>query len=212
MMMKDFVLGFVLLVFMTNNMNVMNVAAAFTAKNRVFVGTPAQVGRRLVKDCMSPKLTTLTTSTPLDDAIGILLEQGISGAPVVADRDGGEEGECRIVGLVSSFDFLQKEAGEGILLPIMESSSTMEGYMDAAKKICARSVGDIMTTNVITIESNESMRKAASMMAQHKLHRLPVTDNGNLVGMLTLSDILRDVHRVTKNLPPARTMQDTPMP
>ena len=181
-------------------------AAAFTAKNRVFVGTPAQIGRRLVKDCMSPKLTTLTTSTSLDDAIGILLEQGISGAPVVVD-DGNH-----IVGLVSSFDFLQKEAGEGILL-MLDSTTELE----AAKKICARSVGDIMTTNVITIESNESMRKAASMMAQHKLHRLPVTENGNLVGMLTLSDILHDVHRVTKLLPPAsqqqqQSMKDMPMP
>ena len=204
--MKDCVLRlFVWLVWMFPTTVV--AAAAFTAKNRVFVGTPAQIGRRLVKDCMSPKLTTLTTSTPLDDAIGILLEQGISGAPVVDDSS-------HIVGLVSSFDFLQKEAGEGILL-MLDSMATME--LEAAKKICARSVGDIMTTNVITIESNESMRKAASMMAQHKLHRLPVTENGNLVGMLTLSDILHDVHRVTKLLPPAsqqqqQSMKDMPMP
>ena len=42
-------------------------------------------------------------------------------------------------------------------------------------------------------------------MTEHKLQRLPVLDdNGRLIGVLTSSDIMRDLLRVTANLPPAK--------
>lgn len=111
------------------------------------------------------------------------------------------------MGVVSSFDFLQQEAGEGTLLPPIEGDSNkemVESYLTAAKKICAKRVGDLMTTNMRTMESGESMRDAASLMAREKLHRLPIVDEeGRLVGMLTSSDVMIDMVHVIKNLPPA---------
>lgn len=181
-------------------------ANAFTSKSsakRVFIGTPAIKSRRLIADCMTPikNLITLTQSSTVDEAVNLLLELGVSGAPVVHDRTG------ELVGVVSSFDFLQQEAGEGLLLPPIEGDSNkemVESYLSAAKKICAKKIGDLMTTEIRTMECTESMRDAASLMAREKLHRLPVVDeDGKLVGMLTSSDVMIDMVRVVKNLPPA---------
>ena len=46
-------------------------------------------------------------------------------------------------------------------------------------------VGDIMTTNVVTIPSNTSIADAKRIMAAHRIRRLPVVDKGKLVGIVT---------------------------
>ena len=46
-------------------------------------------------------------------------------------------------------------------------------------------VRDEMTTNLITINANDVISKAAEIMAEKKLHRLPVLQNGELVGLVT---------------------------
>jgi len=175
---------------------------ASASNKRVFIGTPANKPRRLISDCMTPihKLLTFTESVTVKDAVHLLLKFGVSGAPVIRDSTG------ELVGIVSSFDFLQQEAGEGSLLPPIEGGSNkdvVESYLTAAKKICAKKVGDLMTTDIRTMESSESMRDAASLMQQQKLHRLPIVDtNGKLVGMLTSSDVMIDMVHIVKNLPP----------
>jgi CBS domain-containing protein len=179
---------------------------AFTSNSstkRVFIGTPAQKTHHLISDFMTPigNLITLTQSSTVDEAVNILLKVGVSGAPVIHDTTG------ELLGVVSSFDFLQQEAGEGTLLPPIEGNSdqeTLESYFSIAKKICATRVGDLMTTDIRTMECTESMKDAASLMAREKLHRLPIVDqDGKLVGLLTCSDVMIDMVNVVKNLPPA---------
>jgi acetoin utilization protein AcuB len=46
-------------------------------------------------------------------------------------------------------------------------------------------VGDIMTTNVVTVPSNISIAEAKRIMAAHRIRRLPVVDKGKLVGIVT---------------------------
>ena len=128
----------------------------------------------------------------------------MSGAPVLSDDASGQ-----LLGVVSSFDVLQQEAGDGVLFPIMAEDTsdlgqhyTQEAYLRAAKKICATRVGDLMSSNPITVESNTDMRHATAVMAQNKLHRLPVVDDGILVGMLTSSDVMIDMVRSVQALSP----------
>jgi acetoin utilization protein AcuB len=46
-------------------------------------------------------------------------------------------------------------------------------------------VGDIMTTNVVTVPSNTSVAEAKRIMEAHRIRRLPVVDKGKLVGIVT---------------------------
>lgn len=52
-------------------------------------------------------------------------------------------------------------------------------------------VEDLMSSPVVTIERGETVRKAANLMQGRTIGCLPVTDNGKLVGIITLADLLR---------------------
>ncbi|MDD4715164.1 MAG: CBS domain-containing protein [Oscillospiraceae bacterium] len=56
----------------------------------------------------------------------------------------------------------------------------------------ATPVREIMSKDVVTITPGEDVRKAASLMAHHQIRRLPVVDNGRLVGMLSLGDMAKN--------------------
>lgn len=168
------------------------------ANQRVFVSTPTTpYPKRKVADCMTiDKLTTLRADDSVDHAMKVLLRNSVSGAPVI-DDDG------ILIGIVSNFDFLQKEAFEGALLPMEGSLDQIEKYVHAAQKICGQTVRDIMSPVVKTLTPDVPMRLAAEIMTNAKLHRLPVVDKENrLVGILSAADVMRDLLHIVINLPP----------
>jgi CBS domain-containing protein len=195
---------------------------------RVFVSTPSKLQQRLVQgnsftisnvilantssfaltdifmsqDYMTHSPKTLQVNESVDDAIAKLLSFGYSGAPVV-DSQGS------LVGVVSAFDFLQKEAG-GALLPMEGTSDKVDKYMKAAKKIMGSTVADLMTPDPLSVGPHESMRTAAAMMTQERLHRLPVVDSeGDLVGILSTSDVMRDVLYKVRMLEASSSLDET---
>jgi len=177
--------------------------SAFSSSQRVFISTPAKNTNRIVSDLMTsePHLFTLSPKTPVDEAIATLLAAGVSGAPVVEHLKNAETGktENRLVGFVSSFDFLpREETGTLVSLGDLEDSET-------ARRILGQTVKDIMTNNPITVTTNDLMKKAAEVMAKHRLHALPVVDakRGNLVGIVTAKDVMRDVMKTAKHCLPA---------
>jgi CBS domain-containing protein len=177
--------------------------SAFSSSQRVFISTPAKNTNRIVSDLMTsePHLFTLSPKTPVDEAIATLLAAGVSGAPVVEHLKNAETGktENRLVGFVSSFDFLpREETGTLVSLGDLEDSET-------ARRILGQTVKDMMTNNPITVTTNDLMKKAAEVMAKHRLHALPVVDakRGNLVGIVTAKDVMRDVMKTAKHCLPA---------
>jgi CBS domain-containing protein len=166
--------------------------------NRVFVSTPvSNLPKRSVADCMTTLPKVLYPNTSVDDTIAMLLNNGLLGAPVVNEN-------MEIMGIVCSSDFLQKEAFEGALLPMEGTSEMVQQYVDAAKKICGQKVEDVMTSNPITVLPNMPMRQAAALMAEKKLHILPVVDGNNkLVGIVSSTDVMRDLIKIARELPAA---------
>jgi CBS domain-containing protein len=171
-----------------------NLATSFTA-TRVFVGTPAKTDPCLVKDWMTSNPVTLKTTDTVDEAIQNLLNLGFNGAPVVDSHD-------QLVGVISAFDFLQKEDG-GALLPMQGSKDEMTAVVMTARKICATTVGDLMTPLVRSISPEMSMREAAALMTKEKWHRLcVVNEEGTLIGILATSDVMKDVLKTVRQALP----------
>ena len=52
-------------------------------------------------------------------------------------------------------------------------------------------ISEIMSRNIAAVEASESVENAARLMGERQVRRLPVTENGRLVGMLTLCDLAR---------------------
>jgi len=168
---------------------------SFSLESRVFVSTPVSTyPKKLVQECMSVPFA-LSPDDSVDEAISKLIKIGRSSSPV-CDTNGS------LVGIVSSFDFLQKEAFEGALLTLDGQQS--KSYADAAKKICAQKISDIMTPNPVSISPGMTMQAAATLMNKEKVHRLPVVDDeGTLVGLVTSSDVMMGLLHNHENLPPA---------
>ena len=137
-----------------------------------------------VKDVMKGEVTTVAPETLLREVAALLAERGISGAPVV-------ENGATVVGVVSEADILMKERTPqarrgGMLGRILEPPDP-----EADAKLVARTAGEAMTSPAVTVESKESIPRAAALMVDRGINRLPVVDGGTLVGIVTRADLVR---------------------
>lgn len=135
----------------------------------------------------------VVTATPEDsfkDAVERMLARGVSSLPVVTE-DG------RLVGIVSETDLIANEAFEprkrGVLALIGEALS---GH-DAAyiHKASERRVRELMTPDVVSIASDEPVRKAARRMLDFGVNHLPVVDDDHVVGVVARQDLLSSFRR-----------------
>ena len=60
-------------------------------------------------------------------------------------------------------------------------------------------VEDIMSDKVITIDANESIDEAASLMNKYKIKRIPVTKKGILVGIITATDLIANAEEIEED-------------
>ena len=136
-----------------------------------------------VEDVMTRDVRTITPETTLKTVAEILTDAQISGLPVV--NPSGD-----VLGVVSEADILRKEKGpderpRGVVgLFFAESPEIRE-------KVAARLAGEAMNSPAITIESSQPVQRAAAMMIDQGIGRLPVVDDGRLVGIVTRKDLVR---------------------
>ncbi len=127
----------------------------------------------LVKERMSKPAITITPDTPLQDALRIMHEKKIRRLPVMEGK--------KLVGIVTERDLLYASPSPATTLSIQEMH-----YMLSRLK-----VKEIMKSPVITIDENAPIEEAARLMADNKIGGLPVTRDGELVGIITESDLFK---------------------
>jgi acetoin utilization protein AcuB len=133
----------------------------------------------LVKDWMSPAPLTVSPETPVLEALRLLKERGFRRLPVV-------EGS-KLIGIVTDKDL--KDA--------MPSKATTLSVWEMSYLLAKLTVREVMATEVLTVNSLETLEDAALRMQERKLGGVPVLDNaGALVGILTITDVLGALVRV----------------
>ncbi|KGK91687.1 tRNA nucleotidyltransferase/poly(A) polymerase [Desulfosporosinus sp. HMP52] len=118
----------------------------------------------LVRDIMSYPVKTVSPETKLGEVEQILLRYGHTGVPVTEDKN--------LVGIISRRD-VDKAIKHGL------KHAPVKGFM---------------TTKVSTVEADVPWDEVHRLMVQHDIGRLPVVEDGNLVGIVSRSDVLRLVH------------------
>lgn len=139
-----------------------------------------------VRDVMTRTVISVTPETPLKDVARLLVEQGISGIPVV-----GPDGA--VLGVVSEADFLVKEQGADAVHHRAFARLLGETAETRAQlaKVAAATAGEAMTTPAVTIAATRPLAEAAAVMVDRQINRLPVIEGGELVGIVTRADLLR---------------------
>lgn len=139
-----------------------------------------------VRDVMSREVVSVRPETPLKDVARLMIGRGISGVPVVDDAG-------IVVGVVSEADFIIKERGaEAVrrrpLARLLGESREAEAEF---AKVVAERAGSAMSSPPITIEAGALLRTAASLMVERAVNRLPVVEDGRLVGIVSRADLIR---------------------
>lgn len=138
-----------------------------------------------VRDVMTTDVVPVLPSTRLGELARLLAERRISGAPVV-DRAGV------LVGVVSEADLVAKQVGR----PMTRRSALDWIFGDEPRpgelrRQGATTVGEAMSAPPITVAPDRPLREAAALMVDRGVNRLPVTDDGRLVGIVTRADVVR---------------------
>ena len=113
-----------------------------------------------ISDIMSFPVYSVTTDTSMEAVAGILRHRGYTGLPVV--NDGG------LVGVISRRDFKKIRREDQLRAPVKA----------------------FMSTKVVTVEPGKSPLQAARIMVRHDIGRLPVVEDGQVIGIITRSDTM----------------------
>lgn len=149
------------------------------------------------QDIMQRQPITAIPEMPIEDALHLMLTHRISGLPVV-DSTGV------VVGILSEGDLLRRTE-----LGTEESLSGWRAWLAgqgrAARKYVhshARQVGEVMSAPVIFVTPRSDLADVVALMESRRINRVPVLQDGHLVGIVTRADLLRALERL---LPKADT-------
>jgi len=88
---------------------------------------------------------------------------------------------------------------------VVDEKDNLAGILterDIVQKVVAKGldpdktqVKDIMSRDVITVDKQKSIEDAVRIMDQKKIKKLPVIDNGKLIGIVTMTDLLRELEK-----------------
>lgn len=148
-----------------------------------------------VEDVMTEEVVCLSPTDSLKEAAEALRGSGISGAPVT--EDGG------LVGVLSEGDIVEQlktsdleydlwlpSPFEVIEIPVRNAVKWRE-FREEMEDVSELHVSDAMTSEAKTARPGDSAEDAAEKMARLRINRLPVVEEGEVVGIVTREDLLR---------------------
>jgi CBS domain-containing protein len=139
-----------------------------------------------VKDAMTTNVIGIQSEASIAQAIEIMLRSHISALPVFDEKQA-------LAGILSEGDLLRRaELGTEKRRPRwLEFLIGPGSFASAYVHTHGRKVDEVMTTNVVTIEPTAPLGEAVDLMNHHNIKRLPVMQNGFVIGIIARADLLR---------------------
>jgi len=150
--------------------------------------------KKPIKEFMTKNVIAVKESNTIKNLFKLMDEHVVLGVPVVNDKS-------QVIGIVTESDlithFTTLKTPRGVnLLGSMVYLEDLNEFNEKLKDHCAEIVKDLMTDEVITIDSNANLLDAINLMSKHDVTRLPVVDKNNkLLGIIARTDI---VHQIAK--------------
>jgi CBS domain-containing protein len=144
-----------------------------------------------VRELMSSPAITVGPTTLIRDVARIMREHVISGVPVVED-DG------TLLGVITELELIARNAPvhEPRYIAVLSayipvSLEEHRRYKEQLRQALAITAMDLMRTDVVTIRPDEEVGEALEAMLDPEVTMLPVVDKGQVIGVVTRTDILR---------------------
>ena len=115
-----------------------------------------------VRDAMTENPRSIGASASVVEAARLMRDEHIGSLPITDDEE--------LVGMITDRDITTRVVAEA-----------------ADPKMT--SVGDVVSRHLISIEPDEDLEEAVQLMASHQVRRLPVVENGRLVGIVAQADV-----------------------
>lgn len=137
-----------------------------------------------ISEVMTKEVLAIQESTPVQTMLRLFARTEISGAPVI-DHDGN------LIGVVSLSDLARKrsrifDSDKSFYLDIPIEPEEADKKEDTSLK-----VSDIMTHLIISAKASDPILRAADLMVNHDIHRVVVTDQDKVVGLITSGELIR---------------------
>jgi CBS domain-containing protein len=126
-----------------------------------------------VRETMTENPRSINASVSVVEAARVMREEDIGSIPITDDE--------QLVGMITDRDITTRVVAEGA---------------DPTKT----SVGDVYSRDLITVEPEKDLDEALQLMARHQIRRLPVAENGRLVGIVAQADIALSENEKTGQL------------
>lgn len=114
-----------------------------------------------IRELMTTDVRTISPNATIKDAANIMNTVDVGSVPVVDNN--------KLVGIVTDRDIVLRSVAKG---------------QGPNQKVC-----DVMTKDIKCISPDTEVHEAADLMAKRQIRRLPVVDNGNLVGIVAIGDL-----------------------
>lgn len=115
-----------------------------------------------VRDVMTSQVETVTPNCTIEEIARLMKSNDVGSIPVCEGK--------KVLGMITDRDIVIKVLADG-------------------KNLQSVSAKDIMNSDVITVTSDQDVHEAARVMADYQIRRLPVIDQGKIVGIVALGDL-----------------------
>lgn len=154
-------------------------------------------------DVMVRNVITIAPNATVGEVADLLLTHRISAMPVV-------DGNGTMVGIISEGDLLRRAEAGTEFRRSHWLEWMMPGQTLAAEfvKSHARRVSDVMTRRVISVTPNTPLNEVATVLEKNGIKRVPIVENGKLVGILSRANLVQALAALYKRAAPA-TVNDS---
>jgi CBS domain-containing protein len=156
------------------------------------------------RDVMTTDVITVGPETTIGEIAALLLDRRISAVPVIENGD--------IVGIVSEGDLMRRpetdtDTGSSPWLSLLTGPGVAPDRFSKAHGTTAR---EVMTRNVITVTPDTPLDQVAHVLESKRIKRVPVVENGRLVGILSRANLLHGLvaARVSRDRSESSAQQD----
>jgi len=144
------------------------------------------------KEIMNPNVVTIEGSATVRQAAGVMLEHGVNGLPVVSP-------EGALVGVVGIKDVLKmprRRPGRSYII-------FYPGFERKAQLMKEVLVSEVMSSPVVAVSEDATLGEVMTIVLDRGIHPVPVLREGQMVGIIGRSDLIRAMVAVADSEPAA---------